>query len=104
MTSLTRSQLRAGQVILIDGLHHKLLRLFGKDTWQVEVQTTREIKTFTHDELMRLHCLERMAFAEPWRDPKLEVARKKLVWSTDVKNLTEGAKRRLAYVRAVRKR
>ncbi len=47
MTSLTRSQLRAGQVILIDGLRHTLLRLFGKDTWQVEVQTTREIKTWS---------------------------------------------------------
>jgi putative transposase len=101
MTSLTRSQLRAGQVILIDGLHHKMLRLFGKGTWQVEVQTTREIKTFTHDDLMRLHCLERMTFAEPWRDPKLEVALKKFTWSTDAKNLTAGAKRRLAYVRAV---
>jgi putative transposase len=101
MPLLTRSRLRAGEVILIEGLRHTLLRLFGKGTWQVEVQTTREIKTYEHDDLLSLYCYRRMVFAEDWRDPQLEPVRKKVAWSKAEKDLTKNAKRRLAYVKAV---
>ena len=101
MPLLTRSRLRAGEVILIDGLRHTLLRLFGKGTWQVEVQTTREIKTYKHDDLLSLYCDRRMVFAEDWRDPQLEPVRKRVAWSKAEKDLTKNAKRRLAYVKAV---
>jgi putative transposase len=59
------------------------------------------MKTFTHEELMRLYCLGRMVFADSWRDPKLEQARKELAKSTGVKDLTDSARRKLAYVTAV---
>jgi putative transposase len=100
MTLLTRSRLRAGEVIVVNGLRHTLLRLFGTETWQVEVQTTREIKTYEQSDLLRLYVAGLLVFAEDWRDPRLDATRKSFTWSEVEKNLTEPAKRRLSYIKS----
>jgi putative transposase len=101
MTQLTRSRMRAGEVFILNGLRHTLIRLFGTETWQVEVQTTREIKSFEHGDLLRLYCDGLLVFAEDWRDPRLDSVRKKFNWANVAKDLSAPAQRRLSYIKAV---
>jgi putative transposase len=101
VTLLTRSQFRHGQVVVINGLRHTLLRLFDENTWQLEVETTRQIKVEKQSDLLQMYCQGKLVFAEDWRDPRMVEARKKIVWTMSEKGLSERAKRKLSYIKAV---